>query len=187
MITFKIDPESVNYKVGWTHDEPYEKLYLYIRQMTPAKKIKKEKLELLTMDDHQIDIYRSSYSRPMPLPRLGNATYSFELCKNKSEDRCVIESTKEYIGAHEPLVFTPVPYGREFIKLSAACRYDICAAWFWLGFQCPQINKRFHFEPMRKEQGRFTTSCLLKKEALAHLDVFLDEKIADYINVVKKF
>lgn len=181
----QIKGHTKQYRVDWTEEDKYGRVFLRIRNITSIKNVRSEIITLsrenITYNPIQID--KTTNPCWQKMPELGNATYCFELYEDKEGKSAVLEAETGYVGDTQCLIKSSSSGKGGFVTLKISCRYKIPRELFWLSFKESVIKGKFFLPPMEREGDQFTTSCLVRENSYERLMVFVDGDVEDYLRV----
>ena len=184
MIEFRVNEKS--YKIYWSEDESYSSLFLVLTPLCPLKRVNNQKLELDRNFNHKlrpIEILKTNTNNWQEYPGyVCYSRYSCELYSNKDAIGEPLKCQEINIGREIEIFTAAVPYADGFDLLTIRAEVFIPENLFWLKFRHTKMDLKFPLPVMwRDENNEFITQCYLYRDAYKHLELGIDEDIADCV------
>ncbi len=177
--------QQIEYYINWdVKEEPYQVLYLHYKNVSKIKKIEKGKLVIRDeKEEKYIPIYSSYQCAYKHLPAMPPATYRFELYDNVDKNGEALASIELYVGTKVELYREEIAREDGFADLKLSCQFHLPSEQYGLTVKAMQ-EEVFWLPEMVMHNGHYETSCMIRKGASKHIDVFLGTKIRDFIEIV---
>ena len=191
-MVLEIKPDEKKYRVNWSKiEENINELYLIITAESKIKVIEDGKLSIKDTDFFPV--------LAIHLPRVGNlsflsfpnsvrnAKFSFVLARDEMGMNVYEKYEKiVYIGDKETLGVSAEDEGQKMKKVEFSCRFQLDKNMFGLTFGSEQDYPYITLLEMKKENGKYRTSCYLRKEAYERMNVAFANEIADFMQYKKR-